>query len=273
MESAPSGPLPGRSLLADEGRFDVRAYARDLQGSLRDGIDVDALAGRPLPASALGALKLLQGAERGTMSRLRNILVTPTHKDPRVTAFLSAWAFEKYWIADALDAVLQASGGPGEPPATVPVRRERTLERLRPLGHSLTGNLIGADIVAVHVTLAAVDEWVTSAWYERIDELAGRAELTSVLARIDMVKGRHEQFFATEARARLDGSPRPQRITRRRLRSARFPFPGPGTAPARAEAVRRELFGSGTAHRERLAGRIRSLPGQSAVADVVAARA
>ena len=44
------------------------------------------------------------------MEHLRNLLVTATHKDARVTAFLVTWAFEKFWMADAIDAVLVAHG-------------------------------------------------------------------------------------------------------------------------------------------------------------------
>lgn len=43
------------------------------------------------------------------MSSLRNVLVTPLPKDARVTAFLVTWAFEKFWIADALQLVLTAN--------------------------------------------------------------------------------------------------------------------------------------------------------------------
>ena len=45
------------------------------------------------------------------MAHLRNVLVTPTHKDARVTAFLVTWAYEKFWIADALPAIVEANGG------------------------------------------------------------------------------------------------------------------------------------------------------------------
>ena len=96
---------------AGPAEFDVRAFARTAHGSLRDDLDLDAVTAAPLPpdvVAALGALAVLEGA---TMAHLRNVLVTNTHKDARVTAFLVTWAFEKFWIADALRAIVDASAG------------------------------------------------------------------------------------------------------------------------------------------------------------------
>src|SRR5688500_15777566 len=93
---------------AEPAEFDVRAFARTAHGSLRDDLDLDAVAAAPLPpdvVAALGALAVLEGA---TMAHLRNVLVTNTHKDARVTAFLVTWAFEKFWIADALRAIVDS---------------------------------------------------------------------------------------------------------------------------------------------------------------------
>src|SRR6185295_18427049 len=96
--------------------FDVREFARTARGSHRAELDLSELAKSPLPADAARLIRILRDLERATMQRMRNLLVTATHKDARVTAFLTTWAFERFWIADALDYVLETAGEPLENP-------------------------------------------------------------------------------------------------------------------------------------------------------------
>lgn len=139
--------------------FDVRAYARTAVGNLREGLDLSRYEATPLSAQTLRALSVLEVVERSTMLHLRNVLVTPTHKDARITAFLTTWAFEKYWVADAIAAVLSAH-------AEVPVAKKRPAvvrffrelaERFAPIRESLVANQIGIDVIAVHMAIGAID--------------------------------------------------------------------------------------------------------------------
>jgi hypothetical protein len=93
-------------------RFNVREFARTARGNHREGLELAEYATTPLSEESLNVVRILGRLESATMERLRNLLVTATHKDARVTAFLVTWAFEKFWIADALDAVLEANGAP-----------------------------------------------------------------------------------------------------------------------------------------------------------------
>ena len=83
--------------------FDVRDFARTAAGSHRESMDLTAYRSAPLSDATLRIVRYLQIVERATMTHLRSVLVTATHKDARITAFLTTWAFEKYWIADALE--------------------------------------------------------------------------------------------------------------------------------------------------------------------------
>jgi hypothetical protein len=125
--------------------FDVREYARTAVGNLREGLNLEAYKSAPLGADTLRTLSFLQAIERSTMQHLRTVLVTPTHKDARVTAFLITWAFEKFWIADVLSAILSVH-------TAVPVARKRNpisrffrevAERFEPIKESLVANQIG----------------------------------------------------------------------------------------------------------------------------------
>jgi hypothetical protein len=197
--------------------FDVRAYAYDAHASYREYLNLEAYQSHPLNVDTLRVLRYLQVVERGTMTHLRSVLVTATHKDARVTAFLISWAFEKYWIADALDQIIRAHEG-GEAdraPFRTPV--ERTIRE------SIVANIIGLPMIAVHTTLGAVDEWLMQAAYRRLVELDPNPQLVVTVTRFLATKGRQLEFFEGQARYRLSASIRAQRITRRRL--AKTPWP------------------------------------------------
>ncbi|HET8896231.1 MAG TPA: hypothetical protein VFN04_03085 [Protaetiibacter sp.] len=139
--------------------FDVRDFARTVQGNHRSEIDAGAIASATLTADAVHLVRVLRDLERGTLHRMRNLLVTATHKDARVTAFLTSWAYEKFWIADALDAVLEAVDADT---AALDGPRRRTLgervERRGPVLRAIAANFAGPQLVAAHVTTGLVDE-------------------------------------------------------------------------------------------------------------------
>jgi hypothetical protein len=233
--------------------FDVREFARTARGSHRSELDLSELAKAPLPADAARLIRILRDLERATMQRMRNLLVTATHKDARVTAFLTTWAFERFWIADALDYVLETAGEPLENPDTGRARKpfaERA-ERRGPIRRAVAAGFAGSQLVAAHVTAGLVDEWVVSAAYRRLSSAA--ASLKPVVELVLSLKERHIRFLSEEAERRLAASPRAQRLTRRELTRSPWPIgalesPAEdrsffetfvfGTADGRAEAAR-----------------------------------
>jgi hypothetical protein len=110
----------------DPDGFDVRAFTRTAQGRFSDELDLDMFATQPLAPDDRALIRFLARVEGASMEHLRDVLMTATHKDARVTAFLVTWAYEKQWVADALGAVLEAHG---EPPLSA-VADGRPLVRL-----------------------------------------------------------------------------------------------------------------------------------------------
>ncbi|MFE6255184.1 hypothetical protein [Agromyces sp. NPDC057865] len=249
--------------------FDVREFARTAQGSLRDDLDLPAIAAEPLShevARTLAALALLEGA---TMAHLRNVLVTSTHKDARVTAFLVTWAFEKFWIADALRAIVAAGAGEepasaGEPDAApAPTGRVAASAGRGPVRRALAGFTQGWAVVGVHMAVGFVDDRMLRAAHLRVVDVAGSPPLADAVDRILRVKARHAEFFEGEARARLGTSARAARLARRELRRTSWPLGGSALEPAELDAFGRFAFG-GDAGRAALRGlehEIRGLPG------------
>ena len=90
----------------------------------------------------LRALRYMHDVESHTVCYLRDLLLTASHQDPRVTTFLTLWNYEEHFHGVALGRVLAAHGEAGsqEPdrPDARPARRAGPLRavpadaRLRP---------------------------------------------------------------------------------------------------------------------------------------------
>jgi len=243
-------------LLVPGASFDVRGYTRTAVGSHRAELDLDGFADAPLSPATLRAIRSLERVERSTMHHLRNVLVTPTHKDARVTAFLITWAFEKFWMADALRAVLEAH-------AIEPLGEAKRagglafFDRIRPIGTSLFTGAVGSDIVAVHMALGIADDWAMGAAYETVARDAESPTLDAVLARIAHVRARHAEFFEVQARDRLNRSARSRFLTRVRFRVATVPI----SSSALTANDRRALDTIVRRRATETLARVRTLPG------------
>ena len=257
--------------------FDVGGFARTARGSLRDELDLTSLGATPLAPDVVTVLEALRELEGATMAHLRNVLVTPTHKDARVTAFLVTWAFEKFWIADALGAIVATSGEAPPSRLTDAPAPRRGMRRARgPVRRALAGLTQGESIVGAHTTLGLVDDWVLHEVYERVSsDASGGSALAEALTPIISVKARHTAFFEAESRRRLAVSPRAARLARRELRRSPWPLGAAVIDPQRRRAVARFTW-SGPGGTERLASlerRIAALPGVgTSAASIVRAR-
>ena len=54
----------------------------------------------------------MHDVEHHTVCYLRDLLVTPAHRDPDLTTFLTIWTFEEFWHGEAIATVLRAHGEP-----------------------------------------------------------------------------------------------------------------------------------------------------------------
>lgn len=256
--------------------FDVREFARTARGNHRAELDLDAIHDAGITIDAARLLRTLRDLERSTMQRMRNLLVTATHKDARVTAFLTTWAFEKFWIADALDAVLEATGHPAEADAGADGAIRKTLaeraDRRGPIARAIAGNIAGAQLVAAHVTVGLVDEWITSAAFRRLEEMA--VGLTPAIDLIIDIKDRHINFLAEDAQRRLLESPRARKLTVKELRLTAWPVGANERSGEDRTFFEKTVFGDdrGRAEAARIGELIAALPGLAALGPVVSAR-
>ncbi len=250
--------LSADSMSAPAPDFDVRAFARTASGNHREELDLTAYVEAPLSAETLRSLAYLRDIERATMSHLRGVLVTATHKDARVTAFLTTWAFEKFWIADALDAIIEVhDASEAKPQTVIRTAGEHTIRE------SIVGNIVGVPMTAVHMSIGTVDEWVTQAAYTRIAELEPHPELVRTIENLLAVKERQLLFFEAQARYRLHHSPRSRTLTRRRLKKTSWPIGAKAQPKQDTAFFYSRLFASSPRTVAMLDERVDTLPGQS----------
>lgn len=245
-------------------RFDLDRYAAAARRLDLTGLDFDAFDRQPLDADSLRCLRYMHDVEHHTVCYLRDLLVTPAHRDPAVTTFLSVWNYEEMWHGDALGRVLEAHGEGAGASRVARVRRGLGLrDRLAPALHALGAAVAGDAFGAVHMTWGAVNEWTTQAGYARLAQRARHPVLTELLRRIMRQEGRHIAFYAGEAERRLAASRWARRVVRTALAHLWHPV-GAGVMPR--DEVRflvRTLFAGdeGRAAARRLDDRITRLPG------------
>lgn len=246
-------------------RTTIDSYTRRAQRLDLSGIDFSDFARDPLPAPALRTLRYMHDVEHHTICYLRDLLLTPAHQDPDITAFLSCWVYEEMWHGEALGRVLEAHGEVAGAPRIAELRhRRRRHEAVSMVSTIASAAFAGDAFVAVHMAWGAINEWTTQAGYGRLVERADHPTLREMLGRIMKQEGRHIDFYASEAVRRLSDNPRAQRLTRFALKRFWRPV-GSGVMPNQEVGfLVRYLFAgkTGAQTAARIDRRIDRLPGQ-----------
>lgn len=244
--------------------MDIDHYAERAGRLDLTGIDFGAFRHAPLDPDVLRCLRYMHDVEHHTVCYLRDLLVTPAHRDPRVTTFLTVWSYEELWHGDAIGRVLAAHGEEAGRDRVARMRRGLGLrDRLAPTLHSLGAAVAASAFGALHMTWGAVNEWTTQAGYARLIARAQHPVLTDLLDRIMRQEGTHVAFYAGEAGERLARDRRARRLVRRALARLWRPV-GAGVMPRGEVAfVVATLFGdeAGRAMAARIDQRIDRLPG------------
>ncbi|MEP6479541.1 MAG: ferritin-like domain-containing protein, partial [Rhodoglobus sp.] len=132
--------------------FDIDNYTSTSKSVAWQDLDFGDFEKNPLPESTLRSLRYMCDVEYHTVCYLRDLLVTPSHKEADVSAFMTMWNREEFWHGEALAAVLAAHG------VTVDFDQLKATrlklgwkDRLDPIKQSLLGNIVGKDFIAVHM--------------------------------------------------------------------------------------------------------------------------
>jgi rubrerythrin len=230
------------------------------------GIEFDDFRDSPLAPEALRSLRYMHDVEYHTVCYLRDLLLTPAHRDPDITSFLSCWVFEEMWHGEAIGRVLEAHGEEAGAPRIAALRtKRRRKEALSTLSTVGSAAFAARAFTALHMTWGAINEWTTQAGYARLSEKAGHPTLRELLKRIMRQEGGHIDFYASEATRRLAESPRAQRLTRFALKHLWRPV-GSGVMPHEEVGFLVGYLFQGDEGRRftsRIDGRVDRLPGQA----------
>ena len=244
--------------------FDIDKFTETSVSVNWSDLDFDEFKTNPLPASTLRSLRYMCDIEYHTVCYLRDMLMTPSHEDDEVGAFMTMWNREEFWHGEALAAVLAAHDITVDFDELKATRLKLGWkDRLDPIKQSILGNLVGTDFIAVHMSWGAANEWSATAAYTRLAQLERHPVLSVLLKRIAKQETRHVAFYASQAKSRLESSKSARRLTRFLLRKVWGPV-GSGVMPdSEVTHVMGHLFGDedGLAEVRRIDGHIAKLPG------------
>ncbi|CAN5453880.1 ferritin-like domain-containing protein [soil metagenome] len=224
--------------------FDIDKYTTNSSAVAWGDLDFDTFDSQPLPASTLRTLRYMCDVEYHTVCYLRDLLTTPSYKEPEIGSFMTMWNREEFWHGEALAAVLGKHG------ITVDFDQLKATrvklgwkDRLDPIKQSLLGGLVGHDFVAVHMAWGAANEWSANAAYLRMAKKEAHPVLAELLKRIAAQETKHVAFYASQARDRLMASKKAQVIARFALRKFWGPVGSTINTAAEVKHVMGDLFG------------------------------
>jgi hypothetical protein len=196
--------------------------------------------------------------ETHTVIYLRDLLATRAANDPQVTAFLSCWVYEELWHGEAFSDFLRAYGieVPAEPKlpdgsTPMPTRPRRTAQLREQLGighrlaviPSLVGSALMRDFIALHMSWGAINELSTLTGYYQLIRRSEHPVLHQMLRRVIQDERRHFAFYRAQAKARLTGNRRAQRVVRWALRTLWTPVGAGAKSDEEVDALLLYLFG------------------------------
>jgi hypothetical protein len=195
--------------------FDIDKYAANSERVGWGDLDLDYFDEHPLPADTLRVLRYMADVEYHTVCYTRDLLTTPSHKEPEIATFMTMWNREEFWHGEALAAVLAKHD-------IIVDYDQLKANRLKlgwrdffdPIKQGVLGKIVGKDFVAVHMSWGAANEWSAVTAYKRMAELEGDPVLGELLKRIAKQETKHVAFYVSQARERLSESVRAQKLTR-----------------------------------------------------------
>ncbi|WP_243063688.1 ferritin-like domain-containing protein [Humibacter sp. RRB41] len=216
--------------------FDIDKYTATSVAVHWGDLDLESFREHPLDDTSLRTLRYMTDVEYHTVCYTRDLLTTPSHRDPDVSAFMTMWNREEFWHGEALAAVLHMHGVTVQYDELKAKRLKLGWkDRLDPIKQSVLGTLVGSDFIATHMAWGAANEWSAITAYNRMAELEENPVLAELLRRIAKQEARHVAFYTSQARARLAASTKAQKLTRFALK--RFWAPVGSTIMERDDVV------------------------------------
>lgn len=216
--------------------FDLERFLR-LAGRVEvDDLDWKQAARYGLSAGEARILRYMADTETHTIIYLRDLLAGHSAKSAEICAFMSVWVYEELWHGRAIDRLLDACGyGKSEDHYR---QIESKLSWREPLEALLSSSAawITPRFAAAHMAWGAINEATAAAAYSALERKTQNPVLAKLMNRIAKQERKHFSFYYHEAKRRLEGDRRAQRLCWLALKGFWAPV-GIGVGEGQAETL------------------------------------
>ncbi|CAN5476414.1 hypothetical protein BH10ACI3_BH10ACI3_08290 [soil metagenome] len=219
----------------------------------------------PIDKKLIPILLYMRDVETLTDMYHRELLRTPTGKDPHISKFMERWGIEEITHGEVLNRFLNEIGYETDDNWQAQVRRAvSTTYSANAYLMMVMTNLIGKKFTATHMTFGAIHEMEAAQGYRRLIALADHPVLTHIVNGIIREEAIHAQFYRSVARLELQKNEFAQRMARWVIDHFWVPVGQGSLAKVRTERTIRTLFAEDHALEgfdKTVTQRLRNLPG------------
>jgi len=240
-----------------------RALSKDYVNNIK----WDEIKNHPLNPAFIPVLLYMRDIEYYTDMYYRELLRTPTGRDPVIRKFMDRWSIEELHHGNLLNRFLNEAGYPTEEKwQTEAMRKIPAYYKIQTYLLNIAVRPFGQHFHAAHMVWGTINEITALQAYQRLGELSGHSVLKKLLAGIVQEESIHTNFYWNVARVKLSQTKFSQDLAR--FIVSRFWAPvGQGPkAEHETNHVVRTLFrgASGLEHlKGKVEDRIARLPGFS----------
>lgn len=199
----------------------------------------------PLDKRFIPVLLYMRDVETLTDMYHRELLRTPTGKDPYIARFMERWGAEEVIHGEVLNRFLNEAGvETGDRWQKEVHKNVSNFYNANMYIQTSVTNLLGRKFTATHMSIGAIHEMCTAQAYRRMDELANHPVLSQILNGIVREESFHTHFYWSVAKLELRNSDLAQRIARFVIRMFYRPVGQGSLHKSRTEYAIRTLFGN-----------------------------
>ena len=219
----------------------------------------------PIDAKFIPILLYMRDVETLTDMYHRELLRTPTGKDPHISKFMERWGIEEITHGEVLNRFLNEIGYETDDNWQTQVRNAvTTVYNANAYFLSVITNLVGKKFTATHMTFGAIHEMEAAQGYRRLIALADHPVLTHIVNGIIREEAVHAQFYRSVARLELQKNEFAQKMARWVIEHFWAPVGQGSIAKSRTEYAIATLFAGDDAIEgldKTVTQRVRQLPG------------
>lgn len=240
---------------------------RSLTPEFLDSIPWHEVKDHPFDEKLIPVLFYMRDVETLTDMYHRELLRTPTGKDPHISKFMERWGVEEITHGEVLNRFLNEIGVETNENWQDEVRRAvTTTYNTKAYLLSMITNLVGKKFTATHMTFGAIHEMEAALGYRRLIALADHPVLTYIINGVIREEAIHGQFYRSVARLELRKNEFAQKMARWVIDHFWAPVGQGSLAKKRTEYTIKMLFseeGASDSLDKAVSQRVRQLPGFS----------